>query len=146
MTLPDFVYNTLNFDIGSYSLSFPYVQAIAIVVLLFLLILSMAQFRHHYVDWSFKGAVFGIFFGVLITLILEGFFLVYGKTALTSVLGWKDAPKPISLILDAGRAKLTNVLGVKTESSIEEKKDIIKIIQSLDPAESKKIKNIICAP
>ena len=68
--------------------------------------------------------------------------MVYGKTALTGVLGWKDAPKPISIVLDAGRAKLTKVLGVSTQSN--DSKDVLKQVQSLNPQELKKLKNILC--
>lgn len=144
MKIPDFFYNTFDLNLGSYSIAFPYFQAVAIVGLLFLLILSLAQFRRHYIDFSFKGAVFGIFFGFLLTIILEGFLLIYGKTALTAFLGWENAPKPLSVALEAGKAKLTKVLGVKTQNS--ENVDILKLIQSLPPIEAKKLKSIICTP
>src|SRR5512146_2596014 len=87
------------FDMNIGSLSFPvtYLEAGAIVFLIFILIVLMAQFRRHYVDWSLKGGVFGIFFGFLLALILEGFLLIGGRTAITEVLGWKNAPAPISL-------------------------------------------------
>lgn len=142
MKIPSFIYKTFDFNIGSYSISFPYLQAIAIVFLLFMLVISLAQFRRHYVDWSFKGAGFGILFGFLLAIILEGFLILYGKTALTTVLGWKNAPKPISVVLDVGREKLSNVLG---ERIVEiDSGDVLKVFQSLNPSESKKIKSIIC--
>lgn len=145
MSIPDYFFNSFDFNIGKYSINVPYIQAIAIVFLLFLLVITLAQVRHHYLDWSFKGATFGIFFGFVLALILEGFLLVYGKTALTGVLGWKDAPKPLSIVLDAGRAKLSNVLGESTQSTEVSTTDILKSIQSLNPADSKKIKSIICS-
>lgn len=146
MSLPSYFFNTFDLNVGSYSLAIPYVQAGAIIFLLFLLVITMAQFRHHYLDWSFKGAGVGLIFGVLITLILEGFLLVYGKTALISVLGWENAPKPISVALEAGRNKLSNVLGEKTEEKTVGTQEIVKLYQSLSPSEVKKIKNIICSP
>ena len=103
-------------------------------------------------DWSFKGAVFGIFFGFLLALILEGFLVIGGKTALTEVLGWKSAPKPIQLAVDAGRSKLVNVLGVKDEipksfaSENPTVDDAVKTLQSLDPGEMKQVKSLICTP
>lgn len=89
-------------------------QAAAIVFLVFLLILTLAQVRRHFIDWSFKGAGFGIFFGFLLAIILEGFLLINGKTALIQFLGWKNAPKPVSVALEAGRTELLKVLGVST--------------------------------
>jgi len=103
-----FFSKTLNF--GKFSLPFTYWQAIAIVILVFLLILSLSQFRRHYIDWSLKGAVFGIFFGFIFALILEGFLIISGRTALIGVLGWKNAPKPFSVVLDAGREKLKTIV------------------------------------
>lgn len=42
----------------------------------------------------------------LLPLIWEGFLLIGGKLAITEVVGWKNPPKPISIVLDNGRAKL----------------------------------------
>lgn len=128
----------------SFSFAPSYIQAGAIIVLLFLLIISLAQFRHHFVRWSMKGGLIGLFFGVLLTLLLEGFLLVNGHTALTSLLGWKTAPKPISTALDLGKEKLTNTLGLRSENQTS--KEIIAIMQSLNPDEIKKIKAILCTP
>lgn len=121
-----------------------YLQAGAIIVLVFLLVVSLAQFRQHFVKWSMKGGLIGLFFGILLTLILEGFLLISGHTALTSLLGWKTAPKPISTALDIGKEKLTNVLGVSNEETTS--KDAINLIQTLNPSEITKIRAIICTP
>lgn len=136
--------------IGKFSLPLPYWQAIAVVILLFLLIILMAGFRRHYVDWSFKGALFGIFFGFLLALILEGFLLIGGRTALTSVLGWKNPPSFIADALDAGKTKLVQVLGIKTEIPSSFAKDntgvqsAIQVLQNLSPGDTKTIKSIFC--
>lgn len=142
------------FDINIGKLSFPvsYAQAALIVFLIFVLILLMAQFRRHFFDWSIKGAVFGIFFGFLLALVLEGFLLVGGRTALTGVLGWKNAPAPISLALDAGRSKLIQVLGIKDQIPSSFAKESITVsgavsfLQSLNPSDVKKVKAIFCQP
>jgi hypothetical protein len=142
------------FDINIGSLSFPisYAQAALIVFLIFILILLMAQFRRHFVDWSLKGALFGIFFGFLLALILEGFLIVGGRTALTGVLGWKNAPAPISIALDAGRNKLIQVLGIKDQIPSTKAKEnatvtgAIDLLQSLNPSDIKKVKTIFCQP
>lgn len=130
----------------------PLLLAASIIFLLFLLVVTLAQMRRHFIDWSIKGAVFGIFFGFLLALILEGFLILGGRTAFTEILGWKDAPRPLLTILDAGRAKAINVLGItdeipnsfaRTNPTAEE---AIEIFQSLDPSETKKAKSLICKP
>lgn len=142
-------------NIGNYFLNLyfskNYLQAVAIIVLVFLLVLTLAQVRRHYVHWSIKGGLVGIFFGFILALILEGFLLIAGRTALTEFLGWKDAPKPVATALDIGRKKLVNVLGVKDEiPSINANNtttdDALNILQSLSPSEMRKIKAIICTP
>jgi len=103
-------------------------------------------------SWSFKGALFGIFWGFLLALILEGFLIIGGKTAIIELLGWKNAPKPILTALDAGRNKLVNVLGITTNipSSLAEEKptldDAVSLFQKLSPSDSQKIRTLICAP
>ena len=139
-----------NLSIGKLALPVTYAQAAAVIFLIFLLVLVMAQFRRHFVDWSLKGAVFGVFFGFLLALILEGFLIIGGRTALTSVLGWKNAPAPILIALDAGRNKLIQVLGVKDQvpSSLAKENvtvsGAVELLQSLSPADIKKVKTIFC--
>lgn len=139
-------------NLGGISLSSTWLQAGAIVGLVFILILLTAQFRRHLLHWSMKGAVFGIFIGFLLALVFEGFLIIGGKTALTELLGWRNPPKPVANLLEMGRTKLVDVLGVANEipTSFAETKvssdEAIKILQSLDPTEIKKVKNLICAP
>lgn len=139
-----------NLNIGKISLPVSYVQAIAVVILVFLLVLLMARFRRHYINWSFKGALFGIFFGFLLALILEGFLIIGGRTAMTSVLGWKNAPAPVSIALDAGRNKLIQVLGITApipSSFAKENATVtgaVELLQSLNPTDIKKVKAIFC--
>jgi len=127
-------------------------RVVAIVGLIFLLVLTLAQVRRHFVDWSIKGALFGLFFGFLLALILEGFLIVGGRTALTEFLGWKNAPKPLQVAIDAGRVKLIDVLGITDEipKSVAREdptsEDAVTLLQSLDPTEIKKIKSLICEP
>lgn len=142
-------------NIGSYFINLyfskNYLQAGAILILVFLLVITLAQVRHHYVHWSLKGGLVGIFFGFILALILEGFLLVAGRTVLTEFLGWKNAPKPITRALDIGKEKLTNVLGaadqmtpLNTNNSTTD--DALNVLQSLNPDEMRKIKAIICTP
>lgn len=131
---------------------FSYLQAGAIIFLIFFLVLSLAQLRRHYVDMSFKGAVFGIFFGFLLALFLEGFLIIGGRTAITEVLGWKNAPKPLSVALDAGREKLIKVLGITDKIPLSNAQEVtsvdnaVSVLQSLNPADVKKVKALFCQP
>lgn len=90
-------------------------QAILIVILLFFLVLVVAQMRHHLMEYSFRGAWFGILLGFVLAVVLEGFLLLSGHTFVTSVLGWKNPPKPLQSMLDGGNKKLRETLGVSTE-------------------------------
>lgn len=143
---------TFDFNLGNYNLSASYLQAGAILGLLFLLVLTLAQVRRHFIEWSFKGALFGLFFGFLLALILEGFLIVGGKTALTEVVGWKNAPQPILSALDAGRLRLVQVLGISTQIPNSSAKikiapdEVIRSFQSLTPAEIVKVRKMICQP
>lgn len=155
-----FVAQKFTLTLGKVHISLPYIQAAAILLLIFALVFVLAQFRRHMVNWSLKGAVFGIFIGFFLALILEGFLIVGGKTALTGVLGWKNPPKPLAIALDLGREKLVQVLGINTQIPSSFAKtttaaktslqtaltasEVIKFFQSLNPAEVKKAKQIIC--
>lgn len=139
-----------NISLGKLSLPIPYWQAIAVVVLIFFLIFMLAKYRRHTADWSLKGAVFGVFFGFLLALILEGFLIIGGRTALTSVLGWKNPPPQLATALDAGKAKLVQVLGItspipssfaKDSSSVQ---GAIEVLQNLNPDDSEKVRVIFC--
>jgi hypothetical protein len=146
------IVGSFTLNLGKFSLPVTYIQAIAVLALIFFLVLILAQFRRHYVNWSFKGALFGIVIGFLLALALEGFLLVGGKTVLISVLGWKNPPAPISNALDAGRSKLLQVLGTETQVSptlIQDEVTVtnaIELFQSLNPTDIKKVKSIICQP
>lgn len=130
--------------VDQFSVAPVYIKAGAIIVLLFLLVISLAQFRHHFVKWSMKGGMIGLFFGFLFTVIIEGFLIINGNTFLTTILGWKNPPKPFKTAIELGKEKLTNVLGSSIEQSTV--KDPITILQNMNPQEISKIKAIICTP
>ncbi len=146
------LFKTFDLNLGKLTLPIAYWQAGAIIFLTFLLIVVMAQYRHHTVDWSLKGGLIGIFFGFLLALILEGFLLIGGRTALTGVLGWKNAPAPLAHVLEAGRSKLIQVLGVQTavpSSYAQENSTVqgaLETIQNLNPQDLKSVKGILCTP
>ncbi len=129
-----------------------YLKAGAIVFLLFVLVLALARTRRIFVRWSFKAASAWFFIGFLIALVLEGFLLIGGRTVLTEILGWKNAPKPIQTTLDRGREKMVDVLGIKEEVPFSfatqeiKLEELIEIFQSLEPEEAEEVRSAICSP
>ena len=129
-----------------------YLTAGAIVALLFLLILTLGQLRHRLLHWHMKGFAPGILFGIIITLIFEGFALVGGHTIITEILGWKNAPKPISVALDSGKNQLAGVLGVSDVSLAKDQCEenlsapqLLKRYKSLDEEPRNTLKDEICS-
>lgn len=155
---PPSVQNILTRLLSTFDLNLPgglvispnIVQAILVVVLLFLLIYTLGHLRHTYLDWSIKGILPGLSFGFILAIIIEGLLLVGGKTILTETLGWKNAPKPISNALDAGRQGLTNVLGVSSTIPSSSAKDAPTIqsinndIKNLSKSDQVKLHELIC--
>lgn len=143
---------TFALKLGNLSIAPTYWQAAAIVFLLFLLVWTLARLRHLYVGWSFKAAGSMVLIGFLLAVVLEGFMILGGRTVFTEVLGWKTPPKPISLLLDASRAKLVRVLGVTEEipaSAAKETpsyKSVVSDFQTLSPKEAEKARSFICEP
>ena len=149
MTPSSFLTKTFDFNLGNLTFSPTYVIAGAIVFLLFLLVLTLAQVRRHLLNWSIKGGIFGISLGFLLALIFEGFLLIGGRTIITEFLGWKNAPKPIVNILDAGRAKLVKVLGVTDEIPVSSAKnytsdEVLDAFQSHSPKDQDKVRGMVC--
>jgi hypothetical protein len=98
-----------------------------------------------------RGALFGIFFGFLLALVLEGFLVISGRTAVTEIIGWENAPKPLLTLLDMGREKLSSVLGTQVEipgsyATGSSTGEIIRSIQKLNPQEVNQLKSLICKP
>lgn len=153
MDFIDFISRTFDLKLGGVNIEPTYWQAGAIILLLFVLVLTLARLRSTYVHWSLgKSAIAMIFWGFLLALILEGFLLIGGRTLLTEILGWENAPKPISNVLQAGRLRLVDVLGVTDEvppSLASEQPtfdDAVELIQSLSANDASKLESVICSP
>lgn len=137
---------------GGFSFSPNLLQAILMVILIFLLIYTLGHLRHTYVDWSVKGIMPGLTFGFILAILLEGLFLIGGKTLFTEIIGWKTAPKPISNVLDASREKIVDVLGVQTQilNSNAQKpptsQSVLSDVKVLNSADLEKVKQTLCAP
>lgn len=146
-----FINKSFNFKIGSFEISPNYWQAVAIIFLLFLLLLVLARVRHEYVHWSMKTNWSMLFMGFLLAVVIEGFLLLSGHTILTTLLGWKTAPKPISIALDAGRNKLMQVLGSQTQIPLQSNlkpnsSSVISDYRQLSSQEEAQVKLFICKP
>ncbi|MFC1625036.1 hypothetical protein ACFL15_01525 [Patescibacteria group bacterium] len=152
MNSVQFLSKRLNLNIGSLSITPSYIQAAAIIFLVFLLVLSLSGARRYFLKWSLKGSLFGIFWGFMLALIIEGFLIIGGKTIFTEIMGWKDAPKPLVNVLDAGREKLVEVLGITApipESFAKKEifsEDILDDFRKLNISEAEKVKSLICKP
>ena len=146
----DILVGLLNKTVGEFSvwgldIEARYWQAIAIVILLFLLIFTLARMRYLYIHWNLgKSSLSFLFYGFLIAIILEGFLIIRGKTLVTELLGWQNAPKPISTALDVGRGKLVDVLGASENSRTPEQ--VINDYKNLTVAEAVNARNEICKP
>ena len=154
----DKILQYINTSFGVYNIKGIYVeptywQAGAIVFLIFLLILTFARLRWLYIHWSFGKSSFSmIFWGFMLALVLEGFLILSGRTILTEIIGWDNAPKPLSTALDMGREKLVDVLGEQSEipvSSADEKPNYQSVLgnyENLGNEDKDLVKSFICKP
>ena len=126
-----------------------YFHAIAIVLLLFLLVLTFARLRRMYVHWSLKGSVGMITVGFVLALVLEGLLILSGKTILSGLFGWESAPKPISTVLDSGRQQLAKSIGegevLEASTAATSAESVVANYQSLSPQEQEKAAGLICS-
>jgi len=119
------------YNVRGWSIEPTYWQAGAITLCLFMLLFTLARLRHMYVHWSVsKPSISFIFWGFLLALIVEGILFISGRTIFTELLGWKDAPKPISTVLDKSRSELITVLGV-SETVPESYAEVVPTYQSV---------------
>ncbi len=128
-------------------------QALAIVFLLFLLVLTLARLRYLYIHWNLsKTSLSFLFYGFLLALILEGFLIISGRSFLIELLGWKNPPKPVSTALDIGRTKLINVLGEQDEipvSLIDTNPSFQSVVgdyKNLSTEDAQLVKEYFCRP
>ncbi len=148
MDILNIVNKTFNFKVGQVDIDPTYWQAAVILFLLFLLVLTLARMRYLFLHWSLgKSSIAMVFWGFLLALIVEGFLLIGGRTLLTELIGWRNPPKPISTALDAGRAKLVNVLGEEDEQvELTTYSSVVESFQLLGPSEKDKARTFICEP
>ncbi len=122
-----------------------YWMAATIVILIFLLVFTFARIRYLYVHWNLgKPSLSLLFWGFLLAFIVEGFLILSGRTLFTEVLGWKNAPKPISTFLDISRAKMVDVMGAKDE--IPTYQTVVSEYENLPSEDKEMLKSFICKP
>ena len=148
----------LNKSFGVYNIRGIYVEptywmAGAIVLLLFLLVFTLARIRWLYVHWNLgKSSLSMLFWGFLLAIITEAFLILGGRTLFTEILGWKNAPKPISTLLDISRTKMVGVMGVTDEipesqaSEPPTYQSVVGDFQSLSSEDKETVKSFICQP
>lgn len=141
------------YNIHGVSVEPTYWMAGAIVILIFLLILTLARMRYLYIEWHFdRHNLSFLFYGFLLALILEGFLLISGRTFITEMLGWENAPKPIGTALDIGRDKLVQVLGEETKvpsSNAQTRPTVDQLMNyygGLEKNDAEKVRSQICKP
>lgn len=154
----DQVLRFLNTSFGIYNIKGIYVEptywmAGAIVLLIFMLLFTLARIRWLYIHWSLgKSSYAMLFWGFLLALVIEGFLWISGRTILTEILGWDNAPKPISTALDVGRERLVNVLGETEEipesmaSESPTYQTIISDYENLSSNDKESVKTFVCQP
>ncbi len=140
-----------SFNIRGIEVSPTYWQAAIIILLIFLLIFTLARMRYLYVHWHLsKTSLAMMFWGFVLTIILEGFLWLSGRTVLTTVLGWKNPPKPIAATLDTGREHLREVLGETAEIDSARAKSpptyqsIVFDYKELSDSDKETVKKFVC--
>jgi len=124
-----------------------YWMVVVIILLIFMLLFTMARLRYLYVHWNLGRSAYSMFFwGFVMAIVVEGFLILSGRTLLTTIIGWNNAPKPISTALDIGRGKLINVLGVQDEKREADATQIILDYQKLAPYDAQSVRTFICQP
>lgn len=127
------------------------VQATFIIIVVFLFALLLGVARHHMLAWSIKGAWFGIFFGILLTLLVEAFLLVGGRTALVETLNNEKIPKTVRNTIREGTREISNSLNneipmLSAQDQQDPTKNVISLFSSLKREDQQTVERAICLP
>jgi hypothetical protein len=132
---------SLTYKVGNFTITPSYFQAVAILLMVFLILFSIARLRRMEIGWSLKGGISLMAIGFALAIVVEGFLLIGGKSVLIEVFAWKNPPKPIAKALEAGRVQLITVLGAKDENSSQ---SVLENFNNLPEGEQSAIKSTIC--
>ncbi len=121
----------------------------------FLFLLMMGWARHHQLLWTFKGAHFGVLFGIVLTLVIEALIIVGGKTTLAEIIKSDKTPPVVREVISKNLQELTiNLMGApksteaKTLGSTSKAStlDIVGSYQELSKSDQSRVKDLICIP
>lgn len=135
---------------GGFIFSPNYLQIGAIVLCIFLLILTFGMLQHRFNHWTIKGIMPGLALGIMLTLFLEALLLLGGRTIFTEILGWENPPAPIASALDTTRSRLVDVMGVSDtvpESKAGSSPDVETVVYDYKQLRSKDkdiVQSLIC--
>ncbi len=130
-----------------------YIQVILVILMIFMVVLVVARLRKKHVSESLRGASGLVMLGFVLAIVLEALLLLGGRTLFTELIGWENAPKPISTVLDAGRVRLVDVLGASVStvpsseaSEAKSSTQVLQLIHELPADQKEEVFNNFCAP
>lgn len=117
-------------------------------VFVFLLLLGWA--RHHMLEWSIKGARFGVIFGILLTLIIEGFLLFGGRNLIVGAIQNEKTPEGVRVFLSQAFGEIAVALRSDPKTlGASGKTSAVSVVGSfgeLSESEQKRAQDSICKP
>lgn len=124
-------------------------QLAAIIIGVFLILLVLALARHHMLTWSMKGAKFGVFLGIILTLALEGFLLVAGKTTFAEIVKSNNVPPAVSTFLSENMSDLAGQIGgepgaLGASTGVRETSTIISDFKNLGAVDKERVQEAVC--
>lgn len=143
-----YLFKTFDLHVAGRTIKPEYWHAGVILILAFMIVLTLARYRQLKVKWGFQGFIPTLILGFVLAIIFEIGLLLSGKTLVSMIFGWENAPKPISTIIDESRGKMVQVLGESEESSgfdqVDSTDEILLLYTSLEQDEASSVKEIIC--
>ncbi len=145
-----FLFKTFDLEIAGYSIKPEYWHAGVILFLVFSILLTLARYRQLKIKWNLSSFIPTLILGFSLAIILETALILNGKTLMTEILGWENAPKPISTIINTGRSRMAHVLGETHEVSASSNdegtitEEMLLLYTSMNQNEAEKVKQIIC--
>lgn len=126
-------------------------QMIIVGVSVFLLILLLGFARHHMLEWSLKGAWFGIFFGMLIATVLLAGLFVGGRVLIVQVLQLQSIPPEVRFSVQKYLVEFSQALDVDTQTlgisaHNPTRQTIVYDYKQLSSTEQQDVRRVLCAP
>ncbi|MBI3289828.1 hypothetical protein HYZ78_00345 [Candidatus Microgenomates bacterium] len=116
----------------------------------FLVLLLLAWTRHHMLGWTLKGAHMGVFFGIVLTLVVEALIIVGGKTTLAEILKNNAVPQVVRETVSRNLQELAanvvsspKTLGAQGMVSAV---DVAGDFQELSEGDQTRVRELVCKP